>query len=127
MTVSKYKIIIPTIKTIELIEAHQICFLEQKNGVLHISLSNAGKIISTSSLNKIEPQLIPYPFIKIHRSIIINYGHIKRILLQENKIETIEGVKLDIARRRKAKVIEKLQAMQYTYNTNTDTAAYLAV
>lgn len=87
-----------------------ILYCEADSNYTKIILQNKQKIISTRTLKEYEELLQENGFIRIHHSYLINKLHVQKYIKGEGgQIVMSDGNTLDVSRRKKDDVIEKLK------------------
>ena len=78
-----------------------IIYFEGSGVYQQMRMKNSGKLIEiVSRLEKLEAELEPYGFIRIHKGYLVNYAHITRLNSAEVTVDS--GEKLPISRRKTA-------------------------
>lgn len=85
------------------IKLNLISFIESNNNEVWVNLSN-GKRYRTKMRISQWQEVLEYPFVRIHRSFIVNSNHIQQI---ENNSMQVNNIKLDISRKYK-KALNKI-------------------
>ena len=78
----------------------QIIFLKGDVNYTSFHFQSQRRTIIAHPLKHFEPDLLPWGFLRIHRSHIVNSRFVKNINLSENTLTLIDGTVLRVARRR---------------------------
>jgi two-component system LytT family response regulator len=73
-----HKIPFPVMKGIEFINPDDIVYIEGDNNYSNIHMKNGNKLVISKTLAYVEPKLSDYPFLRIHKSHIINLKYIAK-------------------------------------------------
>jgi two-component system LytT family response regulator len=92
------------------LKVSDIIYCEADSNYTKIFLTNKQKIISTRTLKEYEEMLDDNGFIRIHHSWLINKAHVKQYIKGEGgQVVMNDGTTLDVSRRKKEQVIERLK------------------
>ena len=92
------------------LKVNEIVYCEADSNYTKIILNNKQKIISTRTLKEYEEMLEDSGFIRIHHSWLINKAHVKQYIKGEGgQVIMNDGTSLDVSRRKKDLVIERLK------------------
>lgn len=84
-----------------------VLYIEGKSNYSIIYLRGSKPITMAKTLKKFESQLRLHPFLRIHKSYLINQAHLaKKGINHENMLELLDGTVLPVSRR-KREVIKK--------------------
>lgn len=104
------KIILPDINGVEIIPIQTIIRLEADQNYTNVYLVSGEKIVASKTLGSFEDMLKRYPFIRIHRSNLINADYIKRINKNEGgSVELTTGEILKVSESGRAAIKERLK------------------
>ena len=78
----------------------QILFLEGDINYTSFHFQSRKRTVIAHSLKHFEADLLPWGFLRIHRSYIINSRFVKSANLLENTVTLVDGTVLRVARRR---------------------------
>ncbi len=98
------KIGFPTAAGIELFFIHEILFLEGKSNYTSI-MTVAGEILVSKTLAEMHSKL-PKPFVRIHKSFVINVNLSISIDLKQRQVKLINGILVPISIRLKKNLQE---------------------
>ncbi|MEY4954470.1 MAG: hypothetical protein RI981_555 [Bacteroidota bacterium] len=86
-----------------------VFYIEGKSNYSIIYTKNAGPITMAKTLKKFESQLRLSPFLRIHKSYLINQAHlISQTLSPENTLQLSNGVILPVSRRKREEIKKSL-------------------
>lgn len=92
------------------IKVPDIIYCEADSNYTKIFLSNKQKIVSSRTLKEYEELLEDSGFIRIHHSYLVNKIHVRQYLKGEGgQLLMNDGTALDVSRRKKEAVLEKLK------------------
>lgn len=101
------KIAIPTSEGLEFIPISNILHIESSSNYSKIYLQSGKHILVTRLLKDFEDMLAPYRFYRIHNSHLINLKYIEKYIKGEGgQVRLINGVVLDVARRKKEEFLK---------------------
>jgi DNA-binding LytR/AlgR family response regulator len=98
------KIGFPTASGIELFFIHEILFLEGKSNYTSIMTVN-GEILVSKTLAEMHSKL-PKPFVRIHKSFVINVNLSISVNLKQRQVKLINGISVPISIRLKKNLQE---------------------
>lgn len=102
-------IAIPTMNGLECIDAKEVVYIEAADNYAIFYLSGGEHIVSSQSLRKVEKKLSYLPFIRIHRSFLVNQNHIRKYIKGDGgQVMMSNSIYLNVARNRKDELIFKL-------------------
>lgn len=91
------------------IEIDKIVRLEADSNYTHIFLVGGKKITSSKTLKEYETSLTQNNFFRVHNAHVVNLAHIERYIKGEGGyVVTMDGVTIEVSRRRKAELMEVL-------------------
>ena len=92
------------------LKVSDIIYCEADSNYTRIILNDKRKIVSTRTLKEYEEMLDDNGFIRIHHSWLINKAHVKQYIKGEGgQVIMNDGTSLDVSRRKKDHVIERLK------------------
>jgi two-component system LytT family response regulator len=109
------KLIIPNKKNLEYVNTSDILYLRGEGNYTSIVLQGEKKFLIAKTLKEYEGILCEpeSSFLRIHKTFIVNTSHIKKIERgDECIIQLVDGTRLDVSRRKKQELIEKMTAAQ---------------
>lgn len=89
-----------------IIKVAEIVRCEADSNYTTIYNANGTKILVTKSLREYEELLTEFQFFRVHKSHLINIKYVSKYDLPNNSITLIDGVEIEIARRRKDALIQ---------------------
>ncbi|MFH2143638.1 MAG: LytTR family DNA-binding domain-containing protein [Bacteroidota bacterium] len=105
-------IAIPTNKGLEILKLDEIVRCEGEGNYSNIFLSNSNKILTSKNLKELENMLAGSCFFRIHRKHIVNLKHVtKYISGRGGKLQTTDGVIVDVSRDKKENLLERLKIL----------------
>jgi two-component system, LytTR family, response regulator len=73
-------------------------------------LKNKARVVVSKTLKESGKSLRGHRFFRIHDSTLVNLNHVRRYLKEEGgKVLLLEGIKLNVARRRRNELVERLE------------------
>ena len=78
----------------------QILYLEGNINYTSFHFQARKRTLIAHSLKHFEAELLPFGFLRIHRSHIVNSRFVQRVNLLENTLTLVDGTVLRVARRR---------------------------
>jgi len=103
-------VVLRTEEGLTFLKVENILYLLAQGAYTLFHLKNKHKIVVSQTLKQWEQRLDEYRFFRIHDSTLVNLDHVKRYLKEEGgKVLLSESIKLNVARRRKDKLVEKLK------------------
>jgi two-component system LytT family response regulator len=109
------KLIIPNKKNLEYVNTSDILYLRGEGNYTSIILQGEKKFLIAKTLKEYESILCESEssFLRIHKTFIVNTAHIKKIERgEECIIQLVDGTRLDVSRRKKQELIEKMTTSQ---------------
>ncbi|MHA8075021.1 LytR/AlgR family response regulator transcription factor [Aquirufa sp. TARAVU-A1A] len=86
-----------------------VLFIEGKSNYSIIYTTNADPITMAKTLKKFESQLRLHPFLRIHKSYLINQAHLtSQSLSPENTLQLSNGTILPVSRRKREQIKKSL-------------------
>ena len=102
---------LPTNKGTEFFLPAQIIRLEASSNYTKIYFTNHLSIITAKVLKEFEPQLMPFGFVRTHRSHMVNKQYIQEVCSNGSIIMNDHST-AEISKRRKAEVFNILQVLK---------------
>ncbi len=109
------KITISALDGIYFLEMSEIIRMEAEDNYTHIFTTKDSKITVSKTIKVYEDLLTNFNFYRIHKSHIVNMNFIKKFNRNERQIIMVDGSKLEVARRRIAGFLERLENLQGRY------------
>jgi two-component system LytT family response regulator len=72
------------------------------------------KILVSKTLKNFEEKLLPYNFLRVHQSHLINLIHLKEIDHGDNFVLMTDGSKVEISKRKKKEFMDSLEKSKST-------------
>jgi len=107
--ISDFKIAVPSSEGVYFFKVEEIIRLEAESSYTHIHLSNRKPFIASKTLRHFEDMLEEFNFIRTHKSHLVNPKHIIRISNDNSFLILSDGSQVEISRRKKEEVQEKLK------------------
>ncbi len=109
------KITISTVEGLKIIPVEDIIYLKASSYYTIINLSDKTTIVASRVLKDFEDILDDTEFFRIHRSIIINLNYLKECINKDVTYAVMNtGERLEISRRRKEQLFEKIKTFTFT-------------
>jgi two-component system LytT family response regulator len=103
------RIIIPTAEGMEIVPIKSILYCQADRNYTHLVLQHEKKIVSSKTLKYYEELLEGQDFFRVHNSFLVNLTHVRKFYKsQEGVLEMINGYKIDVARNRKAELLQAI-------------------
>lgn len=103
------KVALPTIEGLQLIPVENIIYCESDDNYTRFFLKDKRKLLVTRSLKDVEEMLEHYPFIRVHRSYVINMNEIEKYIKGDGGYLVMsDGSNIDVARNKKEILLKKL-------------------
>jgi two-component system LytT family response regulator len=102
-----FKIGVAQQDAIVFLDVHDITRCEASSNYTNVFLSNGKKVVATKTLRQFEELLIPYGFIRVHRSHLVNPGFITKLNKGDTlQVVMIDGAVVDVANSHKAHLVD---------------------
>ena len=106
----KPKIHIPTLKGFDMIDNRKIIYAEAADNYAILHLDDGNQLLSSQNLATLECRLKEYPFLRIHRSSLINLNHVCRYIKGDGgQVVLTNQQKLNVSRAKKEELLQRLQ------------------
>lgn len=102
------KLMVPTKEGVIFLKVNEIIRLESESNYTEFHLINNKKVLVAKTLKAYEEKLIPYNFMRVHQSHLINLAHMKEIDNGDNFAIMTDGSKVEISKRKKKEFMELL-------------------
>ena len=103
------RIIIPTAEGMEIVPIKNILYCQADRNYTHLVLQHEKKIVSSKTLKYYEELLEGQDFFRVHNSYLVNLTHVRKFYKsQEGVVEMVNGYKIDVARNRKAELLQAI-------------------
>jgi two-component system LytT family response regulator len=88
-----------------------VCFIAEES-YTHVHLNDKTNKLISRKLGELEELLATSGFIRVHKSYMVNVSHIKKYIKGEGgQVEMSNGMLIDVARRKKDELLEKLNRL----------------
>jgi len=108
------KLIVPTKEGMTFLKVNDIIRLQSESNYTLFYLQNNKKILVSKTLKNFEEKLLPYNFLRIHQSHLINLAHMKEIDHGDNFALMADGSKVEISKRKKKEFMDSLEKSNAT-------------
>lgn len=110
--VFKKKIVINSMKRSTVLTIGEILWLESDGSYTHVYLETKKTVVSSRLLKEYEKMMIPYGFMRIHRSYLVNLDKIKSFdKLDLGYLTMNDGTKLLVSRRKRGEIVQWLNQL----------------
>jgi two-component system LytT family response regulator len=103
------KLMVPTKEGMIFLKVNDILRLQSESNYTMFLLSDKKKVLVAKTLKSFEEKLLPYNFMRIHQSNLINLAHLKEIDHGDNFVLMSDGSKVEISKRKKKEFMEALE------------------
>lgn len=103
------KLMVPTKEGMIFLAVNEILRLQSESNYTIFYLENAKKILVAKTLKNFEEKLLPYNFIRIHQSHLINISHLKEIDHADNLVIMADGSSVEISKRKKKEFMDLIE------------------
>ena len=101
------KLAIPTLAGLEMILIEDISYLESKSNYCTLHMIDGKKHMVSKTLKLFEKKLVPYLFIRVHNSYVINPNHITRYVKGDGGYLIMDdGANISVSRSRKDELLK---------------------
>jgi two-component system LytT family response regulator len=108
----KKKIILKTTENIHLVDLHDIISCESADNYSIIHTHSGERILVSKTLKEYDELLSDCGFFRVHKSFLINVGHIKRFEKQDGgQIVLTNDMKIPVASRKREELLERMERM----------------
>lgn len=108
------KLMVPTKDGMMFLKVNNIVRLQSESNYTIFYLIDKKKIVVSKTLKNYEEKLLPYNFLRIHQSHLINLAHMKEIDHSENFVLMIDESKVEISKRKKKEFMDSLEKSNAT-------------
>jgi two-component system, LytTR family, response regulator len=103
------RIAIPSIKGLQFVQVEDIIWLSSDRNYTSFYLKNKQQMVASRTLKEFENLLLPYGFIRIHHSSVINPQHVVEYLRGEGgSVVLSDGTEVEVSKRRKQFFLAKM-------------------
>lgn len=96
------RIAIPSMKGLQFVQVEDIIWLSSERNYTNFYLRNGQHLVASRTLKEFEKLLLPYGFIRIHHSSVINSKHVVEYLRGEGgSVVLSNGTEVEVSKRRK--------------------------
>ncbi len=103
------KLMVPTKEGMTFLKVNDIIRLQSESNYTLFYLTDNKKILVSKTLKNYEEKLLPYNFLRIHQSHLINLAHMKEIDHGDNFVLMTDGSKVEISKRKKKEFLDTLE------------------
>jgi two-component system LytT family response regulator len=108
------KIAVPTIDGLQMISVDNIISCESDSNYTIIFLKNNQKLIASRTMKEVEEMLEDHPFLRVHRSYIVNLNEVNKYVRGEGGYLLMsDGSKIEVSRSYKDVLLKRLQPKRY--------------
>lgn len=111
------KLMVPTKEGMIFLKVNDIVRLQSESNYTLFYLTSKKKILVAKTLKNFEEKLLPYNFLRIHQSNLINLAHMREIDHGDNFVLMSDGSKVEISKRKKKEFMDSLQKNNTTIST----------
>ena len=108
------KLMVPTKDGVIFLKVNEIIRLQSESNYTLFFLINQKKVLVSKTLKNFEDKLLPYNFLRIHQSHLINLAHMKEIDHGDNFCLMTDGSKVEISKRKKKEFLDSLEKSKAT-------------
>jgi two-component system LytT family response regulator len=109
------KLCLPSLKGFQVVELNDILYAESAGNYTNFHFNNKNVICTSKSIYEYETLLADAGFVRIHKSYMVNLGHVKEYIRGEGGYVILsDGKSLEVARRKKDLFLSKMRAF-YKY------------
>jgi len=105
---NNFRLALPSKEGVHFFEPQQIMYCEALSNYTRFYIGNGKQFITSKTLGDYEDLLLPYGFIRCHKSFLVNKKFISYVD-HEGFLILKRGVKLEVSKRRKAEVMRNLE------------------
>ncbi len=103
------KLMVPTKEGMIFLKVSDIIYLQSESNYTQFYLVNNRKVLVAKTLKYFEEKLLPYNFMRVHQSNLINLAHMKEIDHGDNLAIMTDGIKVEISKRKKKEFLDSLE------------------
>lgn len=103
------RLALPTQDTIEIVNTEDIIHFQADGPYTKIHIAGSNPIIISKMIKEYEDILSSDQFFRCHKSHLINFKHVKKVLKNQNAVEMIDNSIAYISRRKKNEFFEAMQ------------------
>lgn len=108
------KIALPTMEGLQMIPVETIISCASDDNYTRFKLINGKSLLATRTLKEIEEMLEHYPFLRVHRSYLVNLNEIEKYIRGDGGYLVMsDGSHVDVSQSRKEQLLQKLQPSKY--------------
>ena len=108
------KLMVPTKEGMIFLKVNEIIRLQSESNYTLFYLIGNKKVLVAKTLKNFEEKLLPYNFLRIHQSNLINLVHMKEIDHGDNLAIMTDGSKVEISKRKKKEFLDALEKSNST-------------
>ena len=103
------KLMVPTKEGMIFLKVIDIIRLQSESNYTIFYLAGNKKVLVAKTLKNFEEKLLPYNFMRVHQSHLINLAHMKEIEHSDNLAIMSDGSKVEISKRKKKEFMDSLE------------------
>ncbi|MDP9230301.1 MAG: LytTR family DNA-binding domain-containing protein [Bacteroidota bacterium] len=104
------KLCIPSLKGFQVVELHDILYAEASGNYTNFHFTNRSLICASKPIHEYEELLSDCNFVRIHKSFLVNLGHIKEYIRGEGgSVILSNGNEIEVSRRKKDMLLSKMK------------------
>ncbi|MBV9963396.1 MAG: response regulator transcription factor [Parafilimonas sp.] len=108
------KIAVPTMEGLQMISVYNIISCESDSNYTIIFQKNNQKLIASRTMKEVEEMLEDHPFLRVHRSYIVNLNEVNKYVRGEGGYLLMsDGSKIEVSRSYKDVLLKRLQPKRY--------------
>ena len=111
------KLMVPTKEGMIFLKVNDIVRLQSESNYTLFYLTTKKKLLVAKTLKSFEEKLLPYNFLRIHQSNLINLAHMMEIDHGDNFVLMSDGGKVEISKRKKKEFMDSLQKNNATISS----------
>ena len=102
------KLMVPTKDGMIFLKVGDIIRLQSESNYTLFYLTGNKKVLVAKTLKNFEDKLVPYNFMRVHQSHLINLAHMKEIDHGDNHVLMTDGSRVEISKRKKKEFLDAL-------------------
>jgi len=103
------KIALPTMEGLQMVLIDSIIYCSSEDNYTNLVLKNKTKIVVSRTLKEVEEMLEDHPFVRVHRSYLVNINEIEKYLRSDGGyLLMTDGSSIDVSRNKKEELLKIL-------------------